>query len=331
MTELMLAIALIVLLLSLILPAVQSARETSRKTQCAANLGQLSLAIQGFDSAHKRLPKFDPKRDESFRSDESPHVPLLPLLDQSAIYAKLIPPNLVVSKRGSTIGASQSLLAQRIPVFRCPSDSGEGLNNYCYNQGSTIAAGFDTTDEEAKTKLGPFSRYLGSVQSLSEITDGLSNTAVVSERLSGSFDISRFDPRRDVWFSAVEQIALAGSPGSVSADWMIELCSSAIPTPGQFTVYTGETWAFGNYEGAWYNHVAGPNSRVPYCATFYPASTQQPMMMAKRGVFRASGLHVGGVNVALADGSVRHVANGLDLQVWRAYGTTCGGEAVSDF
>lgn len=330
--EVVVTLTVLAVLVALLLPAIQAARESARRSECSARLSQLGKAMHSFETTKRRLPNYDEKVDERWRSDESSHVPLLPWLDQAALYEQIVPPSFVILERGSVANAKRQVpVAAKIPVFRCPSETGPGLNNYCYNQGSLIALGFDATESDSARLFGPFSFHVNSVRRLSEITDGLSHTAAASERLSGSYDLSRFDRRRDVWFSGLEQATRHQEPGREAADRMMNLCRNANPVAGHFSVYSGETWAFSSYEGAWYNHVAGPNSDVPYCTTLYPDDTRLPSRMAKRGVFAASSLHPGSVNVLLADGSVRSVSNAIDGTAWRAFGTARGSEIVSDF
>lgn len=334
LTELLVAITVTGVLVALLVPAVQSARESARRTQCSARMNQIGRAIHAFETARGRIPKYDPRFDPEWRSGESSHVPLLPWLDQASLYEKLGPPYQIVGlNRGLVaLGNTSQLISTKLPIFTCPSDSGKGLNSYYYNFGSLIAAQFDVDYDDAPKKYGPFAPNPNAIKKLTEIRDGLSNTAAVSERLFGSYDESGFDRRRDVWFSGLESVLAQRTPELIDTDWAMNLCRSANPVPGQFAIYVGETWAYGSYETAWYNHVAGPNSDVPACSTYYPQYSGVPgIMMSKRGIFAATSAHRGRVNVLLADGSVRGVSSQIDLQIWREFGTVNGGETTADF
>jgi prepilin-type processing-associated H-X9-DG protein len=212
-----------------------------------------------------------------------------------------------------------------LPVFQCPSDFGQGLNNYAYCVGSTIVNLGERTGPQSR---GAFNQY-HNPRSLSEILDGLSNTAAVSERRRGSGNPESFDPRRDTIFSGIELIRRPLA--SITIEEMVSLCSSLEPTPGQFTAFDNATWAYPTFEGAWYNHTLPPNSVVPNCTTHEPGWVNDPVFLASRGLFKANSWHAGSVNLLLLDGSVRGVSSSVDADVWRAVGSCAGGETINEF
>jgi prepilin-type processing-associated H-X9-DG protein len=130
-----------------------------------------------------------------------------------------------------------------------------------------------------------------------------------------------FDRDRDIFFSGSELLI-----GLESADEMIPICEAATPSPGQFSPFNGRSWAFESYEATWYNHVIPPNSALPYCTTFGADTLKNHTGGAWRGIFEASSLHSGTVNLLLLDGSVRTISNSISLSIWQAMGTKSGGD-----
>lgn len=314
--ELLVVLATISILLGLLVPAVQYARESARRTQCISNLSQLGKAVHSFESQYGYLP---PVRgytvDRSSQETGSGHYRLLPWLDQSALYAQLDQK----SREFYRIDKSEEISPEEtpLPIFKCSSDaSAFGTNNYTWSLGARIhnrepdelSGAFDARSDNGR----PF---------LKEVNDGLSNTAAICERLRGSGDGAVFDRDRDIFFSGSELLI-----GLESADEMIPICEAATPSPGQFSPFSGRSWAFESYEATWYNHVIPPNSPLPYCTTFGADALKNHTGGAWRGIFEASSLHSGTVNLLLLDGSVRTISNSISLSTWQALGTKSGGD-----
>ena len=312
--ELLVSIGVCTLLLALLLPAVQRARETARRMECVSRLGQLGKALHGYESAYKALPPCcvgDP-------SSASAHLHILPWLDQAALYQRLerhrsehLSNRCLSFDCGATDGENE------IGVFQCPSDLGTGANNFVCNVGAEVAVWGPRT-ALAPEILGAFRMFNGPSR-LADVTDGLSNTAAMSERLTGGGDINEFNVIRDTWFSGLEVVV-----GDCTREQMIEACRGAMPTSG-FTAFDLGTWKHSGFEFTWYNHALTPNSPIPNCSTnmAFPQST------TARGLFPARSLHPGGVNVLLLDGSVRFVSDSIDTDVWRSAGLAADGMSMS--
>lgn len=151
------------------------------------------------------------------------------------------------------------------------------------------------------------------------VTDGLSQTILLSERIVGDFDSSVFTPSRDTYY-------YDGPPNppflETPTDYA-EACATRFTNPlrGEMS-FGGATWLLAGKAYTIYNHVLGPNSVTPDC------TAAGPWMYDSATTARS--WHRGGVNVAFADGSTRFIAESIDVYLWRALGTRNGREVVDE-
>lgn len=170
---------------------------------------------------------------------------------------------------------------------------------------------------------GPF--YSNSRVRMGDMTDGTSNTAVFSEIKMGPLSAnteSSTAPTYTVgspeWFTSPARIG--GEPASAAEQIAPP---AACETPGANWRYRGKQYFRGLLVANYYNHSMPPNARLRDC--IWDANT------FGHGHLAARSYHSGGVNVVLADGSVRFGSESVDANVWRAVGSRAGGEVVSDF
>lgn len=189
--ELLVVIAIIGVLLSILLPAVQRAREAARFTQCRNNLKQLGLALHSYTDAHRVLPAgylFKPSAQGN-ASGFGWGAMVLPYLDQTTIYSEF--------NWSEPLWGTANVLPRmrRLPVFLCPSDPISG-NRYIqmgpteeYAMGCYVASfGPPDLDDTQESRLGMFSR--NSATRLADATDGLSYTLMCGERQNGPFRLA---------------------------------------------------------------------------------------------------------------------------------------------
>jgi prepilin-type N-terminal cleavage/methylation domain-containing protein/prepilin-type processing-associated H-X9-DG protein len=322
--ELLVVIGIIAILAALLLPAVQAAREAARRARCTQNLKQMIAAVHGFESFHGGFPSaftytyFGPTRQDF--SDTSTHVVLLPYLEQVALY-NAINFNVPIGDFNGFRPDNQTAATTTLDVFLCPSDPHSAADPYgCVSYringgmgelrrgpvGSPPQPGFILID------TGAFSSTHGPVMPVSAIRDGLSNTLAFAEKKIGSGS-ARYNPARD-WI----QVLPIPSWALTADDW-IEVCSH-LPNADGGRTDSGRMWLFyGAIYTEFYASVP-PNSIIPDCGSGgggYP------------GLFAARSHHPGGVNAAMADGSVRWFTSSINRATWRALGTRAGGEVVA--
>jgi prepilin-type N-terminal cleavage/methylation domain-containing protein/prepilin-type processing-associated H-X9-DG protein len=301
--ELLVVIAIIGVLIALLLPAVQQAREAARRAQCLNNLKQIGLAMHNYHESRQALPGAELVWNGTSFSALS-HS--LQNLEQGNLYNAL---NFSWPNGDPT---NLTVMMTVVNTFICPSDVADphpefgGQTNYMANMGSWIV--WQKAAGPNASMLPPNGIFYGdSSTKFAAVTDGLSNTAMYCERILADFNLGQVDPVGDVFFGM-------GAPTTV-ADAVQQCQAININDPSSaFPLFMGAPWVNGQHV---YQHITGPNTRS--CGFF----------MALRAIMPPSSRHPGGVNVLLCDGSVRFVKDTVNLAPWRALGTRAGGEVIS--
>ncbi len=319
--EALTVIAIIGLLIAILLPAVQSAREAARRTQCMANLRQIGIAMNLYVSAEGTFPAIGTNaRSASTFFEMAALCHILPGLEQQPVY-NAINFQIPQSPFAPVIPENQTAASTTLGVFLCPADgagsvAGQGPTNYRVNTGAGLKI---IPDRKAPGESGPFQWHHWVRPA--EIRDGLSMTAIVSERLRGDGITDRWDRIRDPW-----QAGIPHDP-YYPIDVAVADCASVPPGVPRHSSVGGASWIRSGFDYAWYNHATAPDSRIPDCTNINPPGATPPPM-ADSGIYAARSAHSGGVSVLAADGSVHRVADGVALPVWRAFGTRAGGETT---
>ncbi|GAB4135508.1 MAG: DUF1559 domain-containing protein [Planctomycetaceae bacterium] len=322
-------IAIIAILIALLLPAVQAARESARKTQCVNNLKQIGLALHNHQEQTGEFPSgVIRKRWELQPTWSEGHwawgvfANLLPYIEQSTLHDQLHldKPLLGAPPTFAILNEHRDLVNKSVGLYLCPSDFERVLDpryrpvNYVACLGSGVktpkqAAGTDRNSD------GIF--YANSDTRPRDITDGLSNTIAFSETILGPGGstsdgfVTSTPPTRpgEVWAALF--------PWETS-----ELSDAACGSASSFGVTRGNAWAPTSHLSGFFNAYLPPNSLRPDCIVHFSFSP---------GWVAARSRHFGGVNVSMADGSVRFVSESINLSVWRALSTRSGGEVVGEF
>jgi prepilin-type N-terminal cleavage/methylation domain-containing protein/prepilin-type processing-associated H-X9-DG protein len=298
--ELLVVIAIIAILIGLLLPAVQKVRESANKLKCANNLKQIGLALHNYEGTYGEFPQ----ARNPWPLVHSAESRLLPFVEQDNLQK-------LVDYTTPPTSATNTAAAQTpVTLFVCPSDGRRGQvpgmttsgTNYVANNGSgTVGYGLIASGDGLFTQTPV--RF-------GDITDGASNTAAFSESLLGSGHVPASPAEADPRFIVLEV------PGG--NDTTPAACESAA---GTFTAIRGGKWIDGHYGNTLYNHFYPPNAKNWDCGNG----------SHNKGLSTARSNHAGGVNVLLADGSVRFLRNTVTQETWRALGTRAGGEVMGDF
>jgi len=353
--ELLVVIAIIAVLIALLLPAVQAAREAARRAQCVNNLKQIGLAMHNYLSVNETFPPlvqnggknsvwgtpyFDPWPLDWTAS-------ILPQIEQQALYNAL---NFNFSS-GFNKGDLQNttVLATQVSSMLCPSENqsktsmGPGSRkNYMANVGGPAAISawsgvMVPLKDDASSYAGCYQNSnSGRTVGMQGITDGSSNTAMVSESLLGSGpganQVTISNKRRSTYLFPTGVNVASDTTGAAGALQLVNACK-ALPgsTKGFGTLVppNGNIWIAGNPGSClmWdsYNHWMTPNSAG--CDNANDGNTGGYATVSD--AFPPSSNHSGGVNIGMADGSVKFIKDTVNLQAWWALGSRNQGEVVS--
>ncbi len=326
--ELLVVIAIIGLLIALLLPAVQAAREAARRSQCVNNLKQLGLATQGYIDVHGALPPAAATGPE-WSNNFSMKARILPYLDQAVLFNSMNMSFFQLSDPNATN------LTTMVSTFLCTSDGNVpcgmyavggagprqiGYTSYPNNLGTTPAnngGGYDGPayfmGADASASLAP----LAMTVTLADITDGTSSTVLWSEMVRG---------KNGTTIPGPNQVYLMSMPSPPTIAYVplitYETACEQATTLAGFD-YKGEIWGTDfACQGGGYSHIMTPNRK----ACLFQGETQP--VEWKTVCVGASSFHPGGVNAGFLDGSVRFIKESVSPQTWWAIATKAGGEVI---
>jgi prepilin-type N-terminal cleavage/methylation domain-containing protein/prepilin-type processing-associated H-X9-DG protein len=326
LVELFVVIGIIGILIGLIFPAVQAAREAARRAQCVKNLTQLILASHSFETANGGFPLsqyIDPLMLPRVPGPVvagvfSLHSRLLPFLEQGNLYDSI---NFDSPTGGFPEGGEifhPTVAAISVGAFLCPSDPNSRGTRPLAPNSYRASAGFYEMVREPDGLL--HTRFEGAfvpifdlrqVLPLSTFTDGLSNTLAFSEKPIGSGSGGTYNPFRD--------FLRHDDQTTYTPDQWVAMCTRL--SEHEPSLKAGASWL---YAGAIYTQFfasAPPNTPIPDCGGWRDFGF---------GLFSARSDHPGGVNAAMADGSVRWFSSSTSMATWRSLATRARGEVVSE-
>lgn len=305
LVELLVVIAIIGILVALLLPAVQSAREAARRMQCSNNLKQVALALHNHHTAHGQFPHGTYNFIDDWTSPQAGDYgskqnrrswmhQTLPFMEQQSLYDKF---DAFMETGGMALNFPQSTTV--VSGFICPSDGqSPKLKTYSGGGGAGGAQGFSGNyvalagDDyfnpdglESSASLNGLFFAVSQVR-IDDIKDGATNTAMLTETILSADDTA--DDIRGRYYN---------------------------PSHG----------------GVLFSTRIGPNTSVPdrlgYCTT--QANSAAPCTWASTELFLAPrSYHPGGVLMALADGSVHFIPDSVDADTFKAMGSRAGGEVI---
>jgi prepilin-type N-terminal cleavage/methylation domain-containing protein len=320
LVELLVVIAIIAVLIGLLLPAVQSAREAARRNACTNNIKQVALSLLTYENARKQFPEYQRHTDSTWSAwvGHGVWTMMLPYLEQNTVFDQI---DLSLPfDHGNNNGAGRPGRT-RIDAFNCPSDipfpdPTWGGINYGISGGATVDC-YSTGAGRAAS--GALLRRVPT--KLSDLTDGTSMTLLVAEFLHGDNDAGRLNLERD--FTQPLTISQLDFPTAAQVDAAGAACNAT--AAGYQQTNAGRMWNAGLPGQCLVNTVAPPNWTYVNCATGgafgYAAD--------RNGIFPARSKHPGGVNAAACDGSIRFVGDSIDLVTWQRLGARGDGEKVN--
>ncbi|MEX0793188.1 MAG: DUF1559 domain-containing protein [Pirellulaceae bacterium] len=199
LVELLVVIAIIGVLVALLLPAVQQAREAARRMQCSNNLKQLGLALHNYHDTHLAFPGISHKCAPAVVGTEGTHAhwtwgtQILPFMEQGATYDVLTSANDYMHDAIAD-AARLAVLKTPLSAFRCPSDPGPDLNSkyLCVDQQTALSNYIGNNDAQEVTRAANTGVFVAGdtvtpgqsilKRRMSDITDGTSNTIAIGER-----------------------------------------------------------------------------------------------------------------------------------------------------
>jgi prepilin-type N-terminal cleavage/methylation domain-containing protein/prepilin-type processing-associated H-X9-DG protein len=301
--ELLVVIAIIAILIALLVPAVQKVREAAARAQCDNNQKQILLAIHNYHDVVRTLPPGYRYNGTTDDSEATWIYFILPYIEQGALAGQVSYTVLEQGGQGFGQSSTTSDVIRSVPLtlFRCPSDPspsnvnaggqydpkglGWARGNYVANGGigpMTWPANAQPPDHKVQ---GVF--YLWSALRMTDITDGTSNTAFISELL-----------------------IIPASGGS--EDWR-----------GVMHYPEGPIYQH-NFTP---NSSSADSFRTIFCVSVQeaPCTGTYPSWNTRQVILTARSRHVNGVNVGMGDGSVRFAMNDVPLAIWQAASTPKGG------
>ena len=318
--ELLVVIAIIAILIGLLVPAVQKVREAAGRASCMNNLHQLALAQHSYHDANGKFPQNYFQVGGNAWEALSINYWLLPYIEQQNLY-NAEQPLLGNGKGTGNWGQTyNNLMNTQIKTFKCPSSppapkrgsnwsgwDGPG-SNYGWCVGSMAHAVFTENN-------GMFSYTTD--RNMASCIDGLSNTLMASELLSGSNSAkgSAVYPF-DIFSTGFSENNFKDKNFPTQAE-LDPIGSAAKGNPSGALSNAGTMWAWYAAGQSTFNAAAPPNWQYPSTgASCCPGGSWDwnPVIMPPRS------MHPGGVNAALGDGSVRFITNNIDLLTWQRLG-----------
>jgi prepilin-type N-terminal cleavage/methylation domain-containing protein/prepilin-type processing-associated H-X9-DG protein len=330
--ELLVVIAIIAVLIGLLLPAVQKVREAAARVKCQNNLKQLGLAMHNYHDAKQAFPIG--RGEGPFGPPSAPwanwlvfgvSVQALAYYEQGAVYQLFEQrKNLPAAATWTDAGAPATM---RLPLFICPSSplietANRPGTNYLFSTGSTIYSG-GCASISAVIVNGSNGVFADDVaRRITDIPDGTSNTILAGEY------IPRTESDPDSGFKVVSSFSVNNSAFITQAE--LDTLSRA---PATRTVNdNGRFWAWRSHTMALFNTAAPPNWKREVGPFGGVGSGGAGMAWDScNGIVPAMSKHSGGVNICLADGSVRFVRDSIDLLTWQRMGNARDGAVALDF
>lgn len=309
LVELLVVIAIIGILIALLLPAVQAAREAARRTQCTNNLKQLGVGLQNYHDAHKSFPfgiggTGTTSINQGNWARASGFIPLLPYVEQQAMYNQIRTGGGGIPPYGPHAWLSWAAWDYTLPALNCPSDAGgmrsssKRNSNYAFSRGDSVTG----LNSNTSTTRGIFGQMSTSTVGIRDVLDGTSNTVAMSERVKHRDNtIGKVGSAVAVREGIAMGINVQNGPGQCLAT----VNGMYYINPKNVKGFWGCLWTDGHMERVGFNTVLPPNA--PSCAAGGNVNAD-----STTGVYPPTSYHPGGALVVMCDGSGRFITDGID-------------------
>ena len=351
LVELLVVIAIIGVLVALLLPAVQAAREAARRSQCQNNLKQLGLGMHNHHDTFNKFPYNFQLVGVNTWEALGAHYFILPFIEQKPLFDQFripttakpgqpagAPPNGAVGDSAMWSFDYNGPMNVKVPVFLCPSAQnaparpvswGGPGSNYGWCTGSRAEVVWAGNNFN-----GMIAYQQPAERGMKDVTDGLSNTVLASEFLAGTGQNQPTYPYNVFYTNDGLFTSIQGWNG-VSADVNFptqqeidNIGNQAKSSPSGTRGNNGGMWAWYAAYHSTFNAAAPPNWRFPTAGgNCCPGGAHD----WGRGLFPPRSNHPNGVNAVLGDGSVRFITNTIDLLTWQRLGARNDGQPVSNF
>lgn len=323
LVELLVVIAIIGIMIGLLLPAVQQAREAARRTSCMNHLKQVALACHNYQSVFRKFPA-SATLDLSVSSTSNNgswgvHGRILPMLEQGGLYDRV---DLSLAWDGQSV-----IDGVQIEPYSCPSDPGSGLirvfddqrpSLYPTNYGFNFGTWFVYDPQTRRGGDGMF--FPDSFLSFRDCLDGAANTLLISE-------VKAWTP-----------YTRNGGPLSTAMPSTIDQAEAIVASGIQFKE-TGHTeWPDGRVHHCGFTVTLTPNQKVRYTrnGVVYEEMDYNSWQEGKNGnagsptyaMITSRSHHVGLVQTAFVDGSIHAITDSIDREIWHSLGTRNGREVI---
>jgi prepilin-type N-terminal cleavage/methylation domain-containing protein/prepilin-type processing-associated H-X9-DG protein len=324
--ELLVVIGIIGLLIAILLPAVQQAREAARRIQCTNNLKQMGLAMHQYEGQESLLPPTmvlgGTSPSSMWTNGWSLNVRILPAIEQDGVYNAI---NFTIAFQEWQNRTATSVV---IAMFLCPSEPNQqatdhasygkvGGVNYGWCMGDWFVWGGFIGPKSNRSAFGP-----NQSRRWSEFTDGLSQTLILSEVKNYQYYLRDCGGLANI-SNPTNIPPPDADPMQVAPEYAGATCT---PKPDGHA-----EWVDGGVHHTGFTTAWSPNKLIRN------ASARDVDLNGQRekvggptfAAITSRSYHPGGVNVLLGDGSVRFVRSTINGATWRALGTVAGGEVVS--